>query len=101
MNNSIRLLTILLLFSAAIVNAQPQSAIFKVIPLGVKGGSDESNLSSYAIAIKGTEDFVCLDAGTLNYGVQKAIENKIWKGLPEEIIKTKFKGYLISHPHLD
>jgi cAMP phosphodiesterase len=78
-----------------------KKTIFKVIPLGVKGGSDESNLSSYAIAVKGTEEYICLDAGTINYGVQKAIAKGIWKGLPEDIIKTKIKGYLISHPHLD
>lgn len=92
---------LLCVFVFSISLTQAQDKIFKVVPLGVKGGSDESNLSSYAVAVKATEDFVCLDAGTLNYGVQKGIEKGIWKGLPEEIIKTKIKGYLISHPHLD
>jgi len=101
MNTSVRITILIFTLSWTITNAQSQSAIFKVIPLGVKGGSDESNLSSYAIAINGTEEYVCLDAGTLNFGVQKGIKKKIWKGLPQDIIKTKFKGYLISHPHLD
>ena len=39
---------------------------FQVIPLGVKGGSDESNLSSYALAVKSSDQYVCVDAGTLN-----------------------------------
>jgi len=94
-------IAIIFIFPYTITKAQTESVTFQIVPLGVKGGSDESNLSSYAIAVKGTEEYVCLDAGTLNYGVQKGIKKKIWKGLPEDIIKTKFKGYLISHPHLD
>ncbi len=74
---------------------------FRVIPLGVKGGIDESNLSSYALAVEGTEEYVCLDAGTLNFGIQKAIAAGIWKGDATEILKSKIKGYLISHGHLD
>ena len=71
------------------------------MPLGVKGGSDESNLSSYAIAVKGTSDYVCLDAGTLYSGIAKAVKYGVWKGEANEILKTNIKGYLISHPHLD
>lgn len=74
---------------------------FRIIPLGVKGGSDESNLSSYALAVQGTDQFVCLDAGTLHYGIQKSIANGVFKGQPEAIIRNNIKGYLISHPHLD
>jgi cAMP phosphodiesterase len=96
MNMQFTLLLFVFLSSSAVAQNT-----FQVIPLGVKGGSDESNLSSYAIAVNNTEEYVCLDAGTINYGVQRAIEKKIWKGLPEEIIRNKIKGYLISHPHLD
>lgn len=76
-------------------------ASFKVIPLGVRGGGDESNLSAYAVTASGTEDFVCLDAGTIHAGIHKAVEKNIWKGDEAELLKAKIKGYLISHPHLD
>lgn len=74
---------------------------FTIIPLGVKGGDDESNLSSYMIAPKGSEKYVCLDAGTINAGIQKAIDQKTLKGISEEIQRKQIKGYLISHAHLD
>ena len=78
-----------------------QSRIFTILPLGVKGGGDEGNLSCYMVAAVGTNNYVCLDAGTLNAGLQKAIRNHIIKGSPEEFIRNNIKGYLISHGHLD
>lgn len=89
----------LILIPALVFSQSPPS--FKIIPLGVKGGIDESNLSSYALAVEGTEEYVCLDAGTLHYGIQKAIAAGIWKGDATELLKNKVKGYLISHGHLD
>jgi 3',5'-cyclic-nucleotide phosphodiesterase len=80
---------------------QETSKAFTIIPLGVKGGDDESNLSSYMIAPKGSEKYVCLDAGTINAGIQKAIDQKTLKGISEEIQRKQIKGYLISHAHLD
>ncbi|MBX2967418.1 MAG: 3',5'-cyclic-nucleotide phosphodiesterase [Cyclobacteriaceae bacterium] len=74
---------------------------FTVVPLGVKGGSDESNLSAYALTATGTHDYVCLDAGTLHAGIKKAIENKTWKGDATNFLRKNIKGYLISHPHFD
>jgi cAMP phosphodiesterase len=74
---------------------------FKVIPLGVKGGSDESNLSAYMLAAAGTAEYICLDAGTLHYGIQKAVNAGIFTGNASSILKNNIKGYLISHPHLD
>jgi len=72
-----------------------------VVPLGVKGGTDEGNLSAYALAVAGTEDYVCLDAGTLHSGIQKAIDNKVWGGDVTAFLRRNIKGYLISHPHFD
>jgi len=84
------------------VYAQPAPASsFKVIPLGVKGGSDESNLSSYMVGAAGSNNYVCLDAGTLHYGIQKAINAGIFRGAVNTVLKNNIKGYLISHPHLD
>jgi 3',5'-cyclic-nucleotide phosphodiesterase len=74
---------------------------FRVIPLGVKGGTDESNLSAYMIAPQGSDEYVCLDAGTLHYGIEKAVQAKLLQGTAADVLKKNIKGYLISHPHLD
>lgn len=74
---------------------------FRVIPLGVEGGINESNLSSYMLAVHGTGSYVCLDAGTLHAGLVKAVANGVFKLPPSELLRTKIKGYLVSHPHLD
>jgi len=85
-----------------IARAQPISThSFKIIPLGVKGGSDESNLSSYMLAATGSNDFICLDAGTLHYGIQKAIDAGLFHGPVTTVLKNNIQGYCISHPHLD
>ncbi|RBQ10190.1 MBL fold metallo-hydrolase [Pedobacter miscanthi] len=98
-----RILPAIILFSiyASNLSAQETNKGFTIIPLGVKGGDDESNLSSYMIAPKGTENYVCFDAGTINAGLQKAIDLKSLKGISEEIQRKQIKGYLISHGHLD
>src|SRR4051794_33236992 len=97
-----RLKRLLLFFFCTAVNyyAQGQHS-FKVIPLGVKGGLDESNLSSYLVADAQSENYVCLDAGTLRWGIEKAVRNKLFKVNAEQVLRTNVKGYLISHPHLD
>ena len=46
-----------------------QTASFTVVPLGVKGGLDEGNLSAYLVAPAGTTSYVCLDAGSLHQGI--------------------------------
>ncbi|SFM86709.1 3',5'-cyclic-nucleotide phosphodiesterase [Chitinophaga sp. YR627] len=74
---------------------------FKVIPLGVKGGTDESNLSAYMIAPQQHEAYVCLDAGTVHFGIEKAIQAKLLHGTASSVLKQQVKGFLISHGHLD
>jgi 3',5'-cyclic-nucleotide phosphodiesterase len=75
---------------------------FTVIPLGVKGGLDESNLSSYLVAAKGSDGYICLDAGTIHAGLQKATEHHLFSSNnAEEIQKNYIKAYFISHGHLD
>lgn len=81
-----------------LVRAQPS---FQVIPLGIQGGGDESNLSSYMVAAAGSKGFVCLDAGTVRAGISKAIKEKTLSGDPAGIMQHDIKAYLISHPHLD
>lgn len=74
----------------------------KIIPLGVYGGSDESNLSSYLLAEENTTDYIALDAGTIYSGINKAIENGSFTNTTvENILKNNIKGYFISHGHLD
>ena len=74
---------------------------FHIVPLGVMGGIDESNLSAYMVAARGSNHYICFDAGTLHYGIEKAISNKVFFIPAEEVLKKYIKGYLISHAHLD
>jgi len=74
---------------------------FTVIPLGVRGGLDESNLSAYLVAAKGSDDYISLDAGTLYTGLQKAFDNGLFHQPPGAVLRSRVKGYFISHPHLD
>jgi cAMP phosphodiesterase len=81
--------------------AQKQQPAFTVVPLGVKGGIDESNLSAYLLAAGSSNDFICLDAGTLHFGIQQAIKKGSFKVSAETVLKQYIKGYFISHAHLD
>lgn len=75
---------------------------FKVIPLGVKGGLDESNLSAYLVAASGSDQFICLDAGTIYKGLELAAQKKIFKpSNPSIIQQNQINSYFISHAHLD
>jgi cAMP phosphodiesterase len=78
-----------------------QKPSFRVVPLGVKGGLDESNLSAYMIAPANSNDFICADAGTLRVGIDKAFGNHIFSDKPSFVLKNYIKAYLISHGHLD
>jgi 3',5'-cyclic-nucleotide phosphodiesterase len=78
-----------------------QKGSFEVVPLGVKGGIDEKNLSAYLVAPINTHDYVCLDAGTINAGIEKAISNKVFNVSTDEVLRKYIKGYCISHAHLD
>ncbi|HEY9000235.1 MAG TPA: 3',5'-cyclic-nucleotide phosphodiesterase [Mucilaginibacter sp.] len=74
---------------------------FRIVPLGVKGGIDESNLSAYMLAPANSNNYVCLDVGTLHFGIEKAVENKVFNISTEQVLRKYIKGYLISHSHLD
>jgi len=95
-----RLLLCFLLVSTSIFSQKAKTS-FSVVPLGVMGGIDEKNLSAYLIAPSNTTDFICLDAGTVNAGIEKAIEKKTFKVSTGEVLRKYIKGYLISHAHLD
>lgn len=91
-----------LILSVNAVYAQTKtSPSFKIVPLGVMGGIDESNLSAYMLAAEGTNNYICLDAGTLHYGIEKAISNKVFSIPADDVLRQYIKGYFISHGHLD
>lgn len=83
------------------LKAQPDAARFSVIPLGVKGGLDESNLSAYLVSAAGRRDYICLDAGTLRAGAGVAVRKRSFAGSAPQLLRQGIKAYLISHPHLD
>ena len=74
---------------------------FKIVPLGVFGGIDESNLSSYLISEPSKEAYLALDAGTIHTGLKIYLQKNRKKESPEQFLKEKIKGYFISHPHFD
>jgi cAMP phosphodiesterase len=78
--------------------AQPA---FTVVPLGVKGGLAEGNLSAYLVAAAGSSDFIALDAGSLRPGVEKAVAKHVFTASVDEVLKQQIKSYCLSHPHLD
>lgn len=73
----------------------------QVVPLGVYGGSNESNLSAYLIGEENTTDYLALDGGTIYSGIEKAIEKGTFDVENAKVLKDYIKGYFISHGHLD
>jgi cAMP phosphodiesterase len=74
---------------------------FQVIPLGIRGGAEENNLSSYMLAPLNSKEYICLDAGTIHAGIEKAIAQKTFNVPASVVLKQYIKGYFISHGHLD
>ncbi len=79
---------------------QAQSA-FNVVPLGVKGGGAEGNLSAYMIAPVNSQAYVCLDGGTVRQGIEVAVANGAFAATADQVSRSFIKGFLISHAHLD
>ena len=96
-----RFFLLIFLFWGTITFAQTKNPAFKIVPLGVKGGIDEGNLSAYMLAPEHSNNYICLDAGTLHAGIEKAIANKVFTIPAEQVLRRYIKGYLISHAHLD
>ena len=91
----------LFLFFSYKAVAQADKATLTIVPLGTEGGLNESNLSAYLAAPYGSDNYLCLDAGTLYSGVTKAISNHIFNKPATTVIRQNIKAYCISHPHLD
>lgn len=73
----------------------------EIIPLGVYGGGDESNLSSYLIGVENSASYLCLDAGTLRSGINKSIQEGTFTVDMTTVLREYIKGYFVSHGHLD
>lgn len=89
------------LFPVILVAQTPKTSTFRLVPLGVLGGIDESNLSAYMLAPKGSNNYICLDAGTIHYGIEKAATCKSFNVPGNTVLRQYIKGYFISHSHLD
>ncbi|MCC9135654.1 MBL fold metallo-hydrolase [Pontibacter silvestris] len=100
-NSSILFLLLVLSSCVSLPQGTDSNLAFRVVPLGVKGGVDESNLSAYMLAPGNSNSYICLDAGTLHYGISKAVSNKAFTVPASVVLKSYIKAYLISHPHLD
>lgn len=88
-------------YASPVWSQQKDKPSFKVVPLGVKGGMDEGNLSAYLLAVEDSADYICLDAGTLYDGIRKALDSGVFSGNIGWVIKNNIRAYLISHAHLD
>ncbi len=86
-----------LLYSTSSLFAQN----LEIIPLGVYGGGDESNLSCYLVGVENSNSYIALDAGTIRSGINKAIEKGTFHVSFETVLQNYIKGYFISHGHLD
>lgn len=73
----------------------------EIVPLGVYGGSDESNLSAYLVGEENSNQYISMDAGTIYSGIKVSIEKNTFRTTIEDILKNYIKGYFISHGHLD
>lgn len=93
-----RTYTYLLLFFLCISGYAQQ---FEVLPLGVYGGGDESNLSSYLVRDFNNPNYIACDAGTLRAGLIRAAEKGNIEQEPMEVLRKQVKAYFISHSHLD
>ena len=82
-----------------------------VIFLGTRGGLIEGNLTAYLLAPKGSDAFVCIDAGTLLSGLKRASTRGSFDhiNIPPDtpltvegyVLKECIKAYLLSHAHMD
>ncbi|WP_231891226.1 MBL fold metallo-hydrolase [Arachidicoccus ginsenosidimutans] len=89
------------MFFCIIVQYSNAQSSFTILPLGVYGGSDESNLSAYLLAPRDSQNYICLDAGTIYDGLKAAHSKGFIKKNEADFFKENIKAYLISHGHLD
>lgn len=84
---------------------------FNVVALGVEGGVEEGNLTSYLIRSDSQKLYLGLDAGSVLPGISKALEKGAFPQVTVEnsapytpqgaVFRNLIGGYFISHGHLD
>lgn len=84
---------------------------FDVVALGVHGGVEEGNLTSYLIRSDDQKLYLGLDAGSVLPGISKALEKGAFPQVTVEnsapytpqgaVFRNLIGGYFISHGHLD
>ena len=55
-----------IVFAIVFFSLMMESQTFDIVPLGIYGGEEEDNLSSYLISKHNANQFLALDAGTIN-----------------------------------
>ncbi|CAF1015429.1 unnamed protein product [Didymodactylos carnosus] len=91
------------------LSKRSSSSAFSILPLGIFGGLDESSLSAYMLAPINSDRYICLDAGTIRYGLKAVLQNDesrrlfpgVQPGDEDQVLQQNIKAYLISHGHLD
>ena len=76
---------------------------FDVVVLGAQGGITNDDLSAYLVAPRGAAGSVCLDAGSVYSGLERAAAlGNLGPGVgARAALHERVRGYLVSHPHLD
>lgn len=92
-------------------SASQAIAGFDVVALGVHGGVEEGNLTSYLIRSDDQKLYLGLDAGSVLPGISKALEKGVFPQVTAEnaapytprgaVFRNLIGGYFISHGHLD
>lgn len=87
------------------------TAGFDVVALGVNGGVEEGNLTSYLVRSDDQKLYLGLDAGSVLPGIRKALEKGSFPEMTTEsaapltpqgaVFRRLIGGYFISHGHLD
>lgn len=87
------------------------TAGFQVVALGIHGGVEEGNLTSYLIRSDSQKHFLALDAGSVLPGISKALEKGSFPNVTAAnsapftpqgaVFRNLISGYFISHGHLD
>jgi 3',5'-cyclic-nucleotide phosphodiesterase len=100
-----------LFLGAGLGYAFSANAGFKVVALGVNGGVEEGNLTSYLIRSDSQTRYLALDAGSVLPGISKALAKGSFPEVTAQnsapftpqgaVFRQLISAYFISHGHLD
>ncbi|WP_026315393.1 MBL fold metallo-hydrolase [Riemerella columbina] len=90
--------SLMMFFGVLLVPFLIMGQSFTLTPLGVRGGLNEGNMSSYLIAPYQEKHYLCLDAGTLYSGIKTLVDDE---SEIKYFLQNRIKAYYISHPHFD